>query len=87
MTWERLRREMSLKEYRLWVEAYNREPWGDTRADWQMAQVCSTISAANGVKSSPSDFMPNFDREEKQQTSEDHKWIFQKWAAWMNRGK
>lgn len=85
MTLERLRREMSYREYRLWIEAYNREPWGETRGDWQMAQMCSTVASSVGASVKPAEFMPDFDREEAEQTPEDHKAMMMRWTAALNR--
>lgn len=71
-----LGRTMSLAEFLLWVREYNRDPWGEERADMRSGIVASTIANVNRGKHTSAfrvaDFMPKFgDRAPRKMTPED----------------
>lgn len=78
---------MSEWELNLWRAEYDREPWGESRDDWRMGQICSTVANCHSTnhRFKPSDFIPDWDAEPVVQDSEDHKRIFQQWSAVQTR--
>jgi hypothetical protein len=64
-TLEELALSMSAHEFGLWLALYDREPWDDTRGDYQAGIIASTVvnfggrTLRKGAKPlSPLDFMP-----------------------------
>lgn len=64
-TLEELTLTMSAREFGLWLALYNRDPWDETRGDYQAGLVCSTLAnwsgrmLREGAKPlSPLEFMP-----------------------------
>jgi hypothetical protein len=63
VTLEELRRRMTYRELRLWIEAYGVEPWGEDRADLRAGIIASTTANCHRSKGKPfrpSDFIPTF---------------------------
>lgn len=64
----RLQREITSREFSLYIAYYNVDPFGQKRADLRMAKICDAIFTAAGSKTSkPSLFMPKFGEAEEQQ--------------------
>lgn len=65
---------MTYREYQIWVEEFNIEPWGEVRADLNAALVTSTlVNCQTGGKANarPADFMPEFGRRHVERSDEE----------------
>lgn len=56
---------MTMKEFRLWAEMYQREPWGDARADLRTASLTAVMANCHSLKRmyKTSDFLPDWERQ------------------------
>jgi hypothetical protein len=65
---------MSSYEFSEWLALYGIEPFGDSRADFHSALICSVLADINtpSGKRRPkiADFMPSFEERPKQSTEE-----------------
>jgi hypothetical protein len=75
-TLDELGARMSSAEFDLWIQDYEREPWGELRADIRSAHEQANVANWAGkelkkdVSVKPLDFMLDFDREKQPQTTE-----------------
>lgn len=65
---------MSSYEFSEWLALYGMEPFGDSRADFRSALICSVLANINtpSGKKRPkiADFMPSFEEKPKQSVEE-----------------
>ena len=69
-----LQERIDAKEFTKWVAYYKIEPFGQERADFNAAVISSTIAASVGAKGKAlkiETYMPDFKKEQRQQTSEE----------------
>ena len=61
MTVQQLLRQMDARELTDWIAFWQREPWGDERADLRsgiVAAAATNVWAGRGRQATPRDFMP-----------------------------
>lgn len=55
---------MTRRQFEEWQAFYRLDPWDGERDDLLTGKLCSTIAAAHGIETKPSDFMPDWLKEE-----------------------
>ena len=81
---------MTSPQFAEWIAYSHLEPFGEERAEWGRAQICSTISNVFGGKkatSKPADFIIDFlkDPEPKQMKQSAIKSVFKAFCAIVNK--
>ncbi len=72
MTVREAQERIDAREYALWRAYYETEPFGEERADLRSAIIAVTVANAfrtRGRASKIGDFMPDFDRRTRRQTT------------------
>lgn len=81
--------EIDACEFAEWQAYYTIEPFGEERADYRNAILCTLIANAlrgkHGWTAKPKDFMPDFTETERRQTPSDFRARMNLYAALHNR--
>ncbi len=71
--------EVSAGEFLEWMNVYQRDPWGEERADYRAGIVAATLAnihRSKGRRFKPDDFMPKFQSANRRQTQHEMVSVF-----------
>lgn len=81
--------DIDAREFAEWQAYYTLEPFGEERADYRNAILCTLIANAlqgkRGRRAKPKDFMPDFTVESKPQTLSDMRAMMDLYTQLHNR--